>query len=532
MDKKYIVVTGGVLSGVGKGILSASTARILKECNLKINTLKIDPYLNIDAGTMNPNQHGEVFVTEDGYEADLDLGHYERFLGKEMKRTNNLTAGQIYKTVIEKERRGEYLGATVQVVPHVTNEIKDRIIQIPGDVVMIEIGGTVGDIEAEIFLEAIRELALEQGSENFLFVHVTYVPYLEASREFKTKPTQQSIQLLRRIGIHPNAIVVRSKSALEDEQLDKISLFGGVKRKNIFSLPDVSNVYEIPSILYSQNIHNIIALELGLELNNKFNWSCPVHFDNLKIAIVGKYTETEDAYKSISESILLCGVEKPEIINVHDFDEINDNELKNRLKVYDGIIIPGGFGERGIESKIKTIKYARINRVPILGICLGMQLMIVEFARNVHKMKNANSTEFNPDTPYPVIDLMEEQKRIMNLGGTMRLGNQEMIITPLSKLSSIYGKNEIVERHRHRYEVNFEAFRFMYTENAKEKSNTKFFISAKSKFVEAIELYEHPFFIGVQYHPEFKSKVGDPHPLFVEFINSIRNGVDKYGNSC
>ncbi|TYB92429.1 MAG: CTP synthase [Kosmotoga sp.] len=531
MDKKYIVVTGGELSGVGKGILSASTARVLEECDLKINTLKIDPYLNIDAGTMNPNQHGEVFVTEDGYEADLDLGHYERFLGKEMKRINNLTAGQIYKTIIEKERLGEYLGATVQVVPHVTNEIKDKIKQISGEVVMIEIGGTVGDIEAEIFLEAIRELALEQGPENFLFVHVTYVPYLEASREFKTKPTQQSIQLLRRIGIQPNVIVVRSKSALDNEQLDKISLFGGVKRKNIFSLPDVSNVYEIPSILYSQNIHRIIASELNLKLKHKFNWSYPVVFEPLKIAIVGKYTETEDAYKSISESILLCGVEKPEIIDVHEFDEIDDNELESKLTDYYGIIIPGGFGERGIESKIRTTKYARINHIPILGICLGMQLMIVEFARNVHGMKDANSTEFNPDTPYPVIDLMEEQKRIMNLGGTMRLGNQKMRVTPSSKLASFYGKKEIVERHRHRYEVNYEAFKFMYTKSPSDKSNTKLFISAESKFVEAIELNDHPFFVGVQYHPEFKSKVGNPHPLFTGFVNSIRNGVDRHGTT-
>ncbi|MFO7882239.1 MAG: CTP synthase [Kosmotogaceae bacterium] len=529
MDKKYIVVTGGVLSGVGKGILSASTARVLKECDLKINTLKIDPYLNIDAGTMNPNQHGEVFVTEDGYEADLDLGHYERFLGKEMKRSNNMTAGQIYKTIIEKERAGEYLGATVQVVPHVTNEIKDRIKKIPGDVVMIEIGGTVGDIEAEIFLEAIRELALEHGTENFLFVHVTYVPYLKASREFKTKPTQQSVQLLRKIGIQPDIIVVRSKSTLDNEQLDKISLFGGVIRKNVFNLPDVSNVYEIPSLLYSQGIHNIIASELNLKIKNEFNWSYPVKFDNFRIAIIGKYTETEDAYKSISESILLCGVEKPEIIDVHEFDEMGDIKLEKKLASYDGIIIPGGFGERGIEGKIRAIKYARINNIPILGICLGMQLMIVEFARNVYGMENANSTEFNPETSYPVIDLMEEQKRIMNLGGTMRLGNQKMTISPSSKLASFYDKTDITERHRHRYEVNYEAFKVMYTRSVKEKTRKKLIISAQSRFVEAIELNNHPFFIGVQYHPEFKSKVGKPHPLFLGFANSIRNGEGTHG---
>ncbi len=528
MDKKYIVVTGGVLSGVGKGILSASIARVLKECDLKINTLKIDPYLNIDAGTMNPNQHGEVFVTEDGYEADLDLGHYERFLGKEMRRSNNMTAGQIYKTIIEKERSGEYLGATVQVVPHVTNEIKDRITQIPGDVVMIEIGGTVGDIEAEIFLEAIRELALEKGTDNFLFVHVTYVPFLEASGEFKTKPTQQSVQLLRRIGIQPDLIVVRSVSNLDNEQLDKISLFGGVIRKNVFNLPDVSNVYEIPSLLYSQSIHNIIASELNLAVKNEFNWLYPVHFDSYRIAIIGKYTETEDAYKSISESILLCGVEKPEIIDVHEFDEMDNSELEKNLADYDGLIIPGGFGERGIEGKIRTIKYARINNIPILGICLGMQLMIVEFARNVHGMKNANSKEFNPETPFPVIDLMEEQKKIMNLGGTMRLGNQKMNIAPLSKLERLYGKNEIIERHRHRYEVNYGNYKSMYTDSPKDKSGKRLFISAKSRFVEAVELSNHHFFIGIQYHPEFKSKVGKPHPLFLGLINAIRNGAGNH----
>ncbi|AKI98068.1 CTP synthase [Kosmotoga pacifica] len=522
MSRKYVVVTGGVLSGIGKGIISASIARVLKESGIQINALKIDPYLNVDAGTMNPNQHGEVFVTEDGYEADLDLGHYERFLGIDVRRTNNMTAGQIYKAVIDKEREGRYLGGTVQMVPHVTGEIKDRILSVEGQVVMIEIGGTVGDIEGEIFLEAVRELAFELGRENFFFVHVTYVPYLKATNEFKTKPSQQSIQLLRRIGIHPDMIAVRSESPVTNNDLKKVALFGGVPQDMVFNLPDMNNVYEVPYRLYTLGIHEKIAKALNLSISGEFHWDFPRSFSPLKIGIVGKYLGTDDAYKSLIESIVLCGAEKPEVLDAQTLEEMTDEELGYMISTYDGIIIPGGFGKRGIEGKIRAIKYAREHNVPIIGICLGMQLMVIEFARNVAGFKGANSTEFDPETPYPVIDLMEAQKKILHLGGTMRLGAQETPVFKNTRLYNIYGQEMISERHRHRYEVNYDAFKELFALPDEEVTNRKLVISAKADFVEAVELREHPFFIGVQYHPELKSKVGKPHPLFRAFVDSLK----------
>ncbi|ACR78999.1 CTP synthase [Kosmotoga olearia TBF 19.5.1] len=523
MTKKYIVVTGGVLSGIGKGILSASLARVLKEGGVDVNVLKIDPYLNVDAGTMNPNQHGEVFVTEDGYEADLDLGHYERFLGVNMQRINNVTAGQIYKSVVDKERAGKYLGATVQMVPHVTAEIKERIDRISGDLVLIEIGGTVGDIEGEIFLEAVREMSLEKGPENFLFIHVTYVPFLKASNEFKTKPTQQSVQLLRKIGIHPDMIAVRSEIPLGNDELNKIALFGGVPKQMVFNLPDASNVYEIPHVLYSMGIQKLIAQKLGIELKDVFHWDYPRAFKPYRIALVGKYLGTDDAYKSITESLLLCGVSKPETVDSQILEEMSEDEIAVTLSSYDGVIIPGGFGKRGIEGKIKAIKYARLNNVPILGICLGMQLMVIEFARNVAGLEGANSREFDPETPYPVIDLMEDQKRVLQMGGTMRLGAQKTPLFKGSKLREIYGKDLVMERHRHRYEVNYEEFKNLFTfpEDKEAFKNTRLIISSKLDFVEAIELPNHVFFVGIQYHPEFKSRVGDPHPLFKAYVEAV-----------
>jgi CTP synthase len=522
MPKKFIVVTGGVLSGIGKGIVAASISRLLIDCGIDVNVLKIDPYLNMDAGTMNPNQHGEVFVTDDGYEADLDLGHYERFTGKNMSRKNNLTAGQVYYSVITKERKGEYLGSTVQVVPHVTEEIKERIRSMEGELLVIEIGGTVGDIEGEVFLEAVRELSLELGQSNFLFIHTTFVPYLRTTNEFKTKPTQQSVQLLRRIGIHPNMIVVRTESPIDPASLDKISLFAGVPRNMVINLYDTNNVYEIPEVLKEYDVHQKIARFLNMELSGKLNWSYPKVFKPIKIALVGKYLGTDDAYKSIIESIFLCGAEKPRVIDSELLEESSDPE--EFLRGFDGIIIPGGFGKRGIEGKIKAITYAREKNIPILGICLGMQLMVIEYFRNVVGFEKANSTEFDPDTPYPVIDIMEEQKKVLNLGGTMRLGSQDMRILPNTKLWNMYGEiSEEKERHRHRYEVNYDDFKdyfFLPSVNS-ENPESKLIVSAMSDFVEAIELKNHPFFVGVQFHPEYKSKVGRPHPVFTALVKAI-----------
>ncbi len=513
MSRRYVIVTGGVLSGIGKGILSASIARLMKESGVKTNTLKIDPYLNIDAGTMNPNQHGEVFVTEDGYEADLDLGHYERFLGVDMKRQNNLTAGQIYKTVIDKEREGKYLGSTVQIVPHVTDEIKQRIGELDGELIIIEIGGTVGDIEGEVFLEAVREMTLENERENFLFVHVTYAPHLEVTNEFKTKPTQQSVQLLRRIGIHPDMIIVRSQFPVEGQDLDKIALFGGVPRSMVFNLPDTKNVYEAPAILHSYGVHHKIASRLDMKTIDELNWQYPRAFRSRRVAIVGKYLGTGDSYKSIIESVVLCGIDKPEVLDSQLLEEMSPEEIGLFLRQFEALIIPGGFGKRGVEGKLAAIRYARERGLPILGICLGMQLMIVEFARNVSGFSNANSTEFDPHTPYPVVDIMEDQKRLLKMGGTMRLGSQKAKVFPETRLFSIYGSDEIRERHRHRYEVNRSNAGSILCYQG-EDCSSKLTICAEKDFVEAIELQGHEFFIGVQYHPEFKSKVGLPHPLF------------------
>ncbi|MDN5343201.1 CTP synthase [Oceanotoga sp. DSM 15011] len=525
MARKYIIVTGGVLSGIGKGVVSASIGRLMKESGIKVNSLKVDPYLNVDAGTMNPNQHGEVFVTDDGYEADLDLGHYERFLGIEMKRFNNMTAGQIYKTVIEKEREGKYLGGTVQMVPHVTQEIKNRIEAVEADVLLIEIGGTVGDIEGEIFLEAVRQLSTEKGRENFMFVHVTFVPYLRVTNEFKTKPTQQSVQLLRRIGIHPDMLVVRTEMEIDTESLEKVALFGGLDSKYVINLPDLGNIYEVPEGLYKMNVQKLIADKLSFDIKTDMKWNCPKSFRRDKIAIIGKYLGTDDAYKSIMESIFLCGVKKPELIDSERLEELDDEGVKALLSNYDGLIIPGGFGKRGIEGKIKALKYARVNDVPLLGICLGMQLMVIEYARNVKNLENANSREFDENTPYAVIDIMEEQKKIINMGGTMRLGSQRTELIRGSKLFELHNEDIIYERHRHRYEANSQDFSELFKMPGEE--GEKLIISAKSDFVEAVELEDHPFYMGVQYHPEFKSKVGDPNPVFIGFVQAIEKLKNK-----
>ncbi len=514
---KYVTITGGVLSGIGKGITAASIGAALQAQGLKIDVLKIDPYLNVDAGTMNPNQHGEVFVTEDGYEADLDLGHYERFLQKNMTHFNNITAGQVYSNVISKERKGEYLGATVQMIPHVTSEIKKRLSELKGDVVIVEIGGTVGDIESEIFLEAIREFSMEKGRENFIFVHVTYIPYLKVTNEFKTKPTQQSIQILRRSGISPDFIVLRGEEKIPKLTVNKVALFGGVGKKAVFGLEDTDNVYSIPKKVHDLGLDKLIMEKLRIRPSKDFSWDYSSSVKDAKVAMIGKYLATDDAYKSVIESVALCGYKKPTMIDSESLESISEEEMDNTLKRYSGIIIPGGFGSRGIEGMIRVIKYAREKDVPLLGLCLGMQLMTIEYVRNVSHLNDANSTEFNPSTPYQIVDIMEEQKRIMKLGGTMRLGAEKIKVFKWSKLYKIYLKENISERHRHRYEVNVNAFENLFRMKEEDPMN-RLSVSAMSKFVEAIELPQNKFYMGVQYHPEYASKVSNPHPIFKAFL--------------
>lgn len=519
---KYITITGGVISGIGKGITAASIGAALQSYGLDVEVLKIDPYLNVDAGTMNPNQHGEVFVTDDGYEADLDLGHYERFLNRNMTRSNNITAGQIYSSVIQKERTGEYLGATVQMIPHVSNEIKSRLSKIKGDVVLIEIGGTVGDIESEIFLESIREFSMDVGRDNFLFVHVTYIPYLKVTNEFKTKPTQNSLQLLRRSGIVPDVIVLRSENKLPDSTISKVALFGGVKNDSVFGLEDVPNIYSIPKKIHDEEMDSLIIRKLKINKSKSFEWNYPESIQNVKIAMIGKYLATDDAYKSVLESVFLCGYKKPEMLDSEELQNLTQSELKERLKDYSGIIIPGGFGKRGIEGMINSIRYARENDIPLLGLCLGMQLMTVEYARNVAGLNGANSTEFDPQTPYPVIDLMEDQKKQMKMGGTMRLGATDIKIANWSKLHDIYSADVVKERHRHRYEINIYDFKNIFKTEGKD-TDDKLAISATSEFAEAVELKGKKFYLGVQFHPEYTSKIAKPHPIFISFLKSCDN---------
>lgn len=520
--KRFIIITGGVISGIGKGTTAASLGRMLKEQGLKVGVLKIDPYLNIDAGTMNPDQHGEVFVTDDGYEADLDLGHYERFLGENMSAKNNLTAGQTYFSVIENERKGKYLGSTVQIIPHLTREIKDRITNVEGDVIIVEIGGTVGDIEGEVFLEAIRELKLELPRNSVFFIHLTFVPYLSVTSEFKTKPTQQSVQLLRRIGIQPDMIIARSNRKLDEKAKNKIALFSGIRPAYVIGLEDLPSIYQAPERLFLEGAHFKIGGYIGLDMKNEFKWNIPKCDKKVSIALIGKYTGTDDAYKSVIESLILSEAPKPDIVDSEIFERDDDERVNAVLEKYDGLIIPGGFGSRGIEGKIKAIKYAREHDIPLLGLCLGMQLMVVEYARNCLNLEDANSTEFDEDTSYPVIDMMEEQKRILKMGGTMRLGSQEARLIKGTVLYDIYGRDKISERHRHRYEINLDILPQLKTADSDpEPSNMR--ISAISQFVEAVEISDKRFFVGVQYHPEYKSKVGSPHPLFKRFVEVCAN---------
>ncbi len=538
--QKFIFITGGVLSSLGKGVTSASIGTILEEMGYKITFLKLDPYLNIDPGTMNPYQHGEVYVTEDGAETDLDLGHYERFTHVTLTKYNNTTSGKLYHTLLEKERRGAFLGATVQVIPHFTNEIIRSIEKAAAgsDIALIEIGGTVGDIESLPFLEAIRQMGLELGKENSLFIHLTYVPYIAVAGELKTKPTQHSVKELRAIGIQPDILICRADRNIPKPIKRKIALFTNVSEDAVLSAPDVDIIYRIPLILKKEKLDQVIAKHLNLEYREPElkEWKKIVNTlskleKTVDIGIVGKYVELKDAYKSISESLTHAQIPNKVKVNIHwiNADSITEENIDDLLGHLDGILVPGGFGERGIEGKILTAKYARENNIPYFGICLGMQVAVIEFARNVAGLKEANSTEFDPETPYPVIDLMPEQKSIDKKGGTMRLGAYKCTLIEGTKAYSIYKQKEIYERHRHRYEVNPE-FRPILEEKGLIVSG----IYKAKNLVEIIELPNnmHQWFIACQFHPEFKSKPFSPHPLFVSFVEaSYKNKISGKGTS-
>jgi CTP synthase len=525
---KYIFITGGVVSSLGKGIASASLGLLLKKRGLKVNLQKFDPYINVDPGTMNPFQHGEVFVLEDGAETDLDLGHYERFINESMSQDNNVTTGQIYDAVISRERHGDYLGATVQVVPHITNEIKYRIKKMAlkdgFDVVLTEIGGTVGDIEGMPFLEAIRQMSLEEGPGNTLFVHLSLVPYIESAGEVKTKPTQHSVKELREIGIQPHILLCRTPKPLTWELKEKIGLFCNVPPEAVIQAIDVPSIYEVPLLFHQEKLDELVIKHLNLPAQevDLSDWDKmmekiknPKHY--VKIGIVGKYTHLKDAYKSIIESFVHAGVEndcKVEIVWVNS-EEIQKFGPEKYLAELDGILIPGGFGERGIEGKIDAVKYARERKIPYLGICLGMQVATMEFARNVCHLEKANSSEFDLKSPHPVIHLMPEQEKVSNLGGTMRLGAYPCILEKGSFSHLAYGEEKISERHRHRYELNND-YREILTKAGLKLTG----LSPNGRLVEIIELPDHPWFVGVQFHPELKSRPTKAHPLFRDFVKA------------
>jgi len=524
---KYIIITGGVVSSVGKGITSASLGRILRSYGLNVGAIKIDPYLNWDSGTLNPYQHGEAFVTFDGMETDLDLGHYERFLDVELPGNSSITTGKVYESVISKERKGEFLGDCVQVIPHITDEIKHMIRNTSEnrdfDIVLIELGGTVGDIESQPFLEALRQLRNDEGYFNVMFVHVTFIPYLNAAGEFKTKPTQHSTKELRSTGINPDIIICRSQEPIDDDLKDKIAHFCDVNPEAVVNTPDVSSIYEVPLILDKNNIDEVIFDRLKLNLkadsSNLIPWkkmveSLKIKEPSVKIAIIGKYVELEDVYISIRESLIHAAANISVNVDIRFLSSDVDTLDLNSLKDLDGILIPGGFGERGVEGKLDAIDYAIENDVPIFGICLGMQSMVIQFARR-NGFNGANSSEFDENNKYPVIDLMEEQKKIKNMGATMRLGSYKCKLLKNTKSHDAYGKDLISERHRHRFEFNNE-----FRQPLEEKGLIISGISPDDFLVEIIELADHPWFVGCQFHPEFKSRPNMPHPLFISFVEA------------
>ncbi|MGA0611947.1 CTP synthase [Caldimonas sp. KR1-144] len=538
---KFVFVTGGVVSSLGKGIASASLAAILESRGLKVTLIKLDPYLNVDPGTMSPFQHGEVFVTDDGAETDLDLGHYERFITTRMKKANNFTTGQIYKSVLEKERRGDYLGKTVQVIPHVTNEIQEFVKRGAGfgspdavDVAIVEIGGTVGDIESLPFLEAVRQMSLKLGPNNTAFVHLTYVPWIAAAGELKTKPTQHTVQKMREIGIQPDALLCRADRAIPDEEREKISLFTNVPQWGVISVWDADTIYKVPRMLHEQGLDGLICdkLRLSTPPANLKRWDDLVHAvehpsAQVSIAMVGKYTDLSDSYKSLNEALRHAGIHnsarvKIEYVDSESLTPANIDQLAN----FDAILVPGGFGKRGIEGKILAARYAREHKLPYLGICLGMQVATIEYARHKAGLENANSTEFDPETPHPVIALIDEwqdrdgsiQKRDANsdLGGTMRLGAQSSDVKPGTLAHQIYG-DVVTERHRHRYEANEH-----YLQRLQDAGLVISAITQREKLTEMVELPQsvHPWFVGVQFHPEFKSTPWGGHPLFTNYVKA------------
>ena len=537
LKTKYIFVTGGVSSSLGKGIIAASLAKLLQAQNYRVTIQKLDPYLNIDPGTLNPYEHGECFVTDDGAETDLDLGHYERFLNVKTSQANNVTTGRIYQNVIEKERKGDFLGKTVQVIPHITNEIKDRILSLGRnkefDIIITEIGGTVGDIESLPYIESVRQLKWELGEENSLVIHLTLIPYLSAAAELKTKPTQHSVKTLMESGVNADIIVCRTEHKLSNAIKNKIALFCNVQNEAVIESIDAETIYDVPILMQKERLDKVVLKKLGLSTvkSSKMDrWK--VFLDKLKntkkivnIGLVGKYVELQDSYKSIIESLTHAGVAnevKVNIISIHS-ESVNDSNLRELLVNLNGIIVAPGFGERGIEGKIKAIRYSRENHVPFLGICLGMQMAVIEYGRNVLKLEDVNSTEMKADCKNPIISLMENQKSVINKGGTMRLGAWDCKLLKNSKTEKIYNKKIISERHRHRYELNNK-----YLEQLNKGDFVPSGINPETNLVEIIEHKEHPWFIGVQFHPEYSSTVLKPHPLFKSFINSsIENSKNK-----
>ncbi|MCE5347991.1 MAG: CTP synthase [Bacteroidales bacterium] len=528
-DVKYVFITGGVTSSLGKGIISASLAKLLQARGYSVTIQKLDPYINVDPGTLNPYEHGECYVTLDGAETDLDLGHYERFLNVPTSQANNVTTGRIYQSVINKERKGDYLGKTVQVIPHITDEIKRRIKLVSSgnkfDIVLTEIGGTVGDIESLPYIESVRQLKWELGPQNCIVIHLTLVPYLSASGESKTKPTQHSVKELQEAGVQPDVLVLRTERNLSADIKKKVATFCNVSENAVVESVDVSTIYEVPIMMLHQKLDQTILQKMGLQFDKEpplTQWrefllklNNPKH--SIKIGLVGKYVELPDAYKSISESFVHGGAMNECHVNleyIHS-EDITEKNVEEKLAGLQGIVVAPGFGARGIDGKILTAQYARENNIPFLGICLGMQCAVIEFARNVLKLEGAHSTEIDHKTKYPVIDLMEEQKSVIDKGGTMRLGGYKCLIDKKSKAFSIYGKEEIIERHRHRYEFNNKFY-----DDFKNSGMIPVGINPDSKLVEIVEIPSHKWFIGVQFHPEYSSTVINPHPLFVNFVKA------------
>ena len=528
-NSKYVFVTGGVTSSLGKGIISASLAKLLQARGLRTTIQKFDPYINVDPGTLNPYEHGECYVTDDGAEADLDLGHYERFLNVKTSQANNVTTGRIYQSVIEKERRGDFLGKTVQVIPHITNEIKARM-QLLGkgdehDVVITEIGGTVGDIESLPYIEAVRQLRWELGRENCVVIHLTLVPFLSAAKELKTKPTQHSVKTLMESGINADVLVCRTEHELSDDLRKKLALFCNVEQEAVIQSIDAETIYDVPILMYEEGLDQVVMKRLGIEDDNQPDLTHWKNFlkrhknpkSTVTIGLIGKYVELQDSYKSILESFVHAGAANEvevKVVPIHS-SYLEEKDVQEKIANLDGVLVAPGFGERGIEGKINAVKYVREHKIPFFGICLGMQMAVIEYARNVLQLPAANSVEMDVDTPHPVISLMDEQHDIIHKGGTMRLGSWTCEIEKGTLLHKVYENDRIEERHRHRYEFN-DAYYEQYNTHGMIASG----VNPETKLVEAIELPEHPWFVGVQYHPEYSSTVANPHPLFVGFVNA------------